>query len=41
MVHDSHPLRNIDSITSSALNHCFKISGPGDFFNTLGYQLPN
>jgi hypothetical protein len=32
---------NINSTLPPTLNHCFKNSDPGDFFNTLGYQLPN
>ncbi len=27
---------NIDSTLPPTLNHCFKNSDPGDFFNTLG-----
>jgi hypothetical protein len=31
-------LGNIDSFASSELNHCFKKSGRGDFFNTLSHK---
>jgi len=41
MIHDSGHLRNFDSAASFALNHCFKKSGTGDFFNSLGYEFPS
>ena len=40
MIHDSGHLRNFDSMASFALNHCFKKTGTGDFFNSLGYTSP-
>ena len=38
MVHDSGLLRNFDSMTGFALNHSFKNSGTGDFFNNLSHK---
>ncbi len=38
IVHRRRSLSNIDSFASSELNHCFKKSGRGDFFDTLGYK---
>jgi hypothetical protein len=38
MVHDGGLLHNFDSMTGFALNHCFKNSGSGDFFDNLGYE---
>ena len=37
MVRDTGLSRNFDSITGFALNHCFKNSGTGDFFNSLSH----
>jgi hypothetical protein len=40
IVHGGRSLNNIDSFASSELNHGFKKSGRGDFFNTLSYYWP-
>jgi hypothetical protein len=31
-------LSNIDSVSPRPLNHCFKNSGPRDFFNSLSHE---